>query len=491
VINRMVPTLATLTSMLLLSACQQEAAGVKVVHKAPGTMLAANPAPEGSSKNLSYFPRWNGGSMQVAQGDKSGPVALATAGRSAGLAPMSNATLPVDYASRTNGGIGTGAGSEAANYYTAQPLPAARIGSAPAAASPAQPFAVASAAPIYTAPQKAGLTAQTAPAGSAARSHAPIPLQASPFGKPSAPLESSVAAVAPAPVAPAPIAPAPTQLAFAAPAPAPMPAAAPVASATYGKSDFARMLNAAPTADDYSGTITLASATAPAAARMAAPAPSMANYTTAAPSLPLAATPVAASSNSTVQQAMAAPVPAGTIRTAAVDESASGDTFVIHADDDASIMHEERIAPRPSTNPNVQQVAQSSSTDMAWPVKGKVISSFGPKKEGKSNDGMNIEAAAGTPIHAAADGMVIYAGNELQGYGNMVVLSHDGNRSTVYAHAQQLKVRKGDFVRKGQIIGGVGQSGGVSKPQLHFAVRDGSNPVDPMPLLQQSTYARN
>jgi murein DD-endopeptidase MepM/ murein hydrolase activator NlpD len=118
-----------------------------------------------------------------------------------------------------------------------------------------------------------------------------------------------------------------------------------------------------------------------------------------------------------------------------------------------------------------------------WPAKGRVIAGFGPKTNGQQNDGINLALPEGTPIKSAEDGVVAYAGNELKGYGNLVLVRHSSGYVTAYAHAKELMVKKGDQVKRGQIIAKSGQTGSVDAPQLHFEVRRGPTPVDPMPLL--------
>ncbi|OYX11961.1 MAG: hypothetical protein B7Z15_10820 [Rhizobiales bacterium 32-66-8] len=113
------------------------------------------------------------------------------------------------------------------------------------------------------------------------------------------------------------------------------------------------------------------------------------------------------------------------------------------------------------------------------PVRGRVISGFGPKPGGAKNDGVNFAVPEGTSVRAAEDGTVAYAGNELKGYGNLVLIKHADGYVTAYAHASELTVKRGDTVRRGQIVAKAGQSGGVSTPQLHFEIRKGSQPVDP------------
>lgn len=125
--------------------------------------------------------------------------------------------------------------------------------------------------------------------------------------------------------------------------------------------------------------------------------------------------------------------------------------------------------------------AAGADSAFMWPVSSKkVISSFGPKGSGKVNDGINIASSEGEPVWAAADGEVVYVGNELQGYGNMVLIKHSDNKATTYAHLNRANVDKYDRVKQGDIIGYVGSTGNVRKPQLHFAIRDGKDPVDPM-----------
>jgi murein DD-endopeptidase MepM/ murein hydrolase activator NlpD len=118
-----------------------------------------------------------------------------------------------------------------------------------------------------------------------------------------------------------------------------------------------------------------------------------------------------------------------------------------------------------------------------WPVRGKVITSYGAKTNGKANDGINVAVPEGTPVKAAEDGVVAYSGNELKGYGNLVLVRHANGYVTAYAHASELLVKRGDTIKRGQIIAKSGQSGEVGSPQLHFEIRKGSAPVDPLQFL--------
>jgi murein DD-endopeptidase MepM/ murein hydrolase activator NlpD len=118
-----------------------------------------------------------------------------------------------------------------------------------------------------------------------------------------------------------------------------------------------------------------------------------------------------------------------------------------------------------------------------WPVRGKVIAAYGAKTNGKANDGINLAVPEGTPVKAAEDGVVAYSGNELKGYGNLVLVRHANGYVTAYAHASELMVKRGDTIKRGQVIAKSGQSGEVGSPQLHFEIRKGSNPVDPLQFL--------
>jgi murein DD-endopeptidase MepM/ murein hydrolase activator NlpD len=127
--------------------------------------------------------------------------------------------------------------------------------------------------------------------------------------------------------------------------------------------------------------------------------------------------------------------------------------------------------------------APLSGEGFVWPVEGQVIATFGPKGEGRRNDGINIAARRGAPVRAAEAGIVVYASDELAGYGQMVLIRHAGDYLTTYAHNEALLVAVGDRVGRAQVIARVGNSGGVTEPQLHFAIREGRRPVDPLAHL--------
>lgn len=143
-----------------------------------------------------------------------------------------------------------------------------------------------------------------------------------------------------------------------------------------------------------------------------------------------------------------------------------------------------------STSKNSSFVASNKKPIFNWPVQGRVISSFGPKKGGLQNDGINISANEGSPIYSAEDGVVVYAGNELKGYGNLLLIKHNGGYLSAYAHTRDMVVRKGDAVSKGQKIATVGSTGHVDTPQLHFSIRKGRTAVNPVSYLPSTISSR-
>ncbi len=130
-------------------------------------------------------------------------------------------------------------------------------------------------------------------------------------------------------------------------------------------------------------------------------------------------------------------------------------------------------------------VPKRSSSKFDWPVNGRVISSYGAKSDGLHNDGINISASRHTPVKAAENGIVVYADNQLKGYGNLVLIRHENKWMTAYAHLENMSVSKGQQIAKGQSIGGVGSSGSVDTPQLHFEVRRGTNALNPKLYLSK------
>ena len=145
---------------------------------------------------------------------------------------------------------------------------------------------------------------------------------------------------------------------------------------------------------------------------------------------------------------------------------------------------------KPTTSVSSTQPTQSTKvskyrkTKFAWPVRGSICSRYGTIGKGRANDGINIKAAQGTAVKAADRGTVAYAGNELKGFGNLILVRHDDGWITAYAHNEKLLVKKGQSVARGEKIATVGTTGGVNTPQLHFEIRAGKNPVDPTLYLQ-------
>jgi len=134
--------------------------------------------------------------------------------------------------------------------------------------------------------------------------------------------------------------------------------------------------------------------------------------------------------------------------------------------------------------PPAPMLRPANTPDFLWPVHGPVLMPFGVIAKGQRSDGVNIAVPKGTPVLAAADGIVAYAGNELSGFGNMILIKHSGtDYVTVYAHNDKLLVHRDEHVRRGQKIALSGDSGGVTQPQLLFELRQGVKPIDPQGLL--------
>ena len=126
-----------------------------------------------------------------------------------------------------------------------------------------------------------------------------------------------------------------------------------------------------------------------------------------------------------------------------------------------------------------------ASGGFVWPVEGRLISRFGAKGKGLHNDGINLAAPRGAPVQAVQAGVVAYAGNQLRGFGNLLLIRHDKGLMSAYAHNEALLVKSGDTVRRGQTIARVGSSGSVDRPQLHFEIRRGREAVNPLRFLRR------
>jgi murein DD-endopeptidase MepM/ murein hydrolase activator NlpD len=142
------------------------------------------------------------------------------------------------------------------------------------------------------------------------------------------------------------------------------------------------------------------------------------------------------------------------------------------------------VAEAPSAKDAVKSAEGTGSLPkFRWPANGRVIAGFGSSANGQQNDGINIAVPENTPVKAAEDGVVAYAGSELKGYGNLVLVRHPNGYVTAYAHAKELLVKRGDQVKRGQVIARSGQTGNVNAPQLHFEIRKGAAPLDPVKFL--------
>lgn len=139
-----------------------------------------------------------------------------------------------------------------------------------------------------------------------------------------------------------------------------------------------------------------------------------------------------------------------------------------------------------SSDPNqkLPTITARSSSKFSWPVRGNILSHYGAKSGGLFNDGINIGAARGTAVKAAENGVVAYAGNEVKGMGNLIIIQHSGGWMTVYAHMDSMSVRRGTKVSVGQKIGTVGATGKVDQPQLHFEIRKGTKAYNPSSYLK-------
>ena len=144
---------------------------------------------------------------------------------------------------------------------------------------------------------------------------------------------------------------------------------------------------------------------------------------------------------------------------------------------------EQKISSDPSKK--LPTINKRSSSKFSWPVRGKILSGYGTKSNGLFNDGINISATRGTDVKAAENGVVAYAGNEVKGMGNLVIIQHAGGWMTVYAHMDSMVVQRGTKVTVGQKIGTVGATGKVDTPQLHFEIRKGTKAYNPSVYLKK------
>jgi murein DD-endopeptidase MepM/ murein hydrolase activator NlpD len=156
-------------------------------------------------------------------------------------------------------------------------------------------------------------------------------------------------------------------------------------------------------------------------------------------------------------------------------------------------VHIINVSPKPeqgsenqvATNTDTANDADSSGPKFRWPAKGKIIAEFGKRPDGTHNDGINVAVPQGTEVHAAEAGTIAYAGSELKGYGNLILVRHANGWVSAYAHNDQILVSRGDTVKRGQVIAKAGKTGTVDQPQIHFEIRQGSKPVDPLAYMER------
>jgi len=192
-----------------------------------------------------------------------------------------------------------------------------------------------------------------------------------------------------------------------------------------------------------------------------------------------------------------APVPPAVAREAQADltPGISARPRIINAGPGPAQPPPERIAaaaPEPNVLSDASSVAEPADSKPAafagkfrWPARGRIVAGFGRRPDHTHNDGINILVPQGASVLAAEGGTVAYAGSELKGYGNLILIRHQDNWISAYAHNDSLLVRRGDSVARGQEIAKAGKTGAVDQPQLHFELRQGSKPVDPVPYLER------
>lgn len=167
----------------------------------------------------------------------------------------------------------------------------------------------------------------------------------------------------------------------------------------------------------------------------------------------------------------------------AVDNKVSKNVTTVKTNVVTEPVKQKKISSDPSKKLPV--INARSSSKFTWPVRGKILSNYGAKMNGLFNDGINIGAVRGASVVAAENGVVAYAGNEVKGMGNLVIMQHDGGWMTVYAHMDSMTVRRGAKVSVGKKIGTVGETGKVDSPQLHFEIRKGTKAYNPVSYLKK------
>lgn len=153
---------------------------------------------------------------------------------------------------------------------------------------------------------------------------------------------------------------------------------------------------------------------------------------------------------------------------------------------ESSSLPDDALPEREPPNAESSNALRPGGLDFIWPLEGRILGRYGRIGDGRRNDGINIAGRRGDPVRAVADGVVAYAGNEIRGFGNMLLIRHAESWISAYAHNERVLVRKGERVRKGQVVSRVGSSGNVGGPQLHFELRRNDRLVDPERYLPRT-----
>jgi murein DD-endopeptidase MepM/ murein hydrolase activator NlpD len=199
-----------------------------------------------------------------------------------------------------------------------------------------------------------------------------------------------------------------------------------------------------------------------------------------------------------VGQRLKLPTPKLLLPDATPDLEARAKAFSLNIEDIITggepALEPEQMAAAPSQNlvrplaPNVAVATpRAFSGRFIWPVDGAIVSKFGPSDAAERNDGIEIAASLGTPIKAASDGVVAFVGNGVAGYGGLILIRHGGGWITAYGRAGEAMVTRGQSVKQGQVIGSTGDFGTTDRPQLHFQIRQGRIPVNPINHLPRGT----
>ena len=170
-------------------------------------------------------------------------------------------------------------------------------------------------------------------------------------------------------------------------------------------------------------------------------------------------------------------------KTATVQEKQTNVKATEQKDVVAKKQQPKKISSDPSKK--LPKIVERSSSKFSWPLRGKILSDYGAKSNGLFNDGINISGTRGANVVAAENGVVAYAGNEVKGMGNLIIIQHSGGWMTVYAHLDSMNVKRGSKVSVKQKIGTVGETGKVDKPQLHFEIRKGTKAYNPNVYLKK------